>query len=353
MQPVRILSIDGGGMRGIIPARFLQLLENRLNDKRRANGLPVKPLYAYFDLIAGTSTGGLITAALTVPHPTTPGQPRYSMQQIIDIYLKDGERIFPKPSLWRKMKGYVLGGETLYAPDGIEAVLREKMGNARLSDTLKPLLVCSYDIFNNEPRFFKSREGKTDVKENFSLFHVCRSTSAGPTYFPPCNFVHEGKTFNCIDGGVFINNPSIGALAEIIRHKKFYCEEKSFGDNLSNVYVMSLGTGRYTGQLSIKESKSMSAVKWIQPMLDIMMYGVNQTTDYVQKQVLDPKNYYRFGVEVEEKYSAMDNAAPDALNYWDTLARQGFVRKATAPDGMDELAKIDAFLTNSGMYSEA
>jgi uncharacterized protein len=345
MQPIRILALDGGGMRGIIPARYLQLLENRLNEQRKAKGLPIKPLYSYFDLIAGTSTGGLISAALTVPNPTQPALPKFNMQQIIDIYLKDGERIFPKPGVWRKIKGYVLGGETLYSPDGIEAVLRERMGDVRIKNTLRPLLICSYDIFNNEPRFFKSREALDTEAENFTLFHACRSTSAGPTYFPPCNFKHAGKEYNCIDGGVFINNPSIGALAEVIRHPRFYIGDRRMDENLSNVHVLSVGTGRYNGQLSIKESERMSAVKWIQPLLDIMMYGVNQTTDYVQKQVLIEKtNYLRFNVQVkDEKYSAMDNAAPDALNYWDGLAKTEFAAK---------VADLDQFLTASGMNME-
>lgn len=346
MEPIRILALDGGGMRGIIPARFLQLLENRLNDQRRSNGLVPKPLHSYFDIIAGTSTGGLIAAALTVPDATRPSLPKYNLQQVIDIYLKDGQRIFPKPGIWRKVKGYVLGGETLYAPDGIEAVLREKMGEVRLKQTLKPVLICSYDIFNNEPRFFKTREAFETEEENFSLFHACRSTSAGPTYFPPCHFTHGKREFNCIDGGVYINNPSIGALAELIKHSRYYVGDRRIDDTLSNVHVLSVGTGRYNGQLSIKESEQMSAVKWIQPLLDIMMYGVNQTTDYVQKQVLLEKtNYIRFNVKVKEaKYSAMDNAAPDALNYWDTLSKEEFGRRA---------ADLDVFMRASGMSTQA
>jgi uncharacterized protein len=345
MEPIRILALDGGGMRGIIPARFLQLLEIRLNEQRKAKGLGPKPLYSYFDIIAGTSTGGLISAALTMPSPTRPGLPKFSLQEIIDIYTKDGERIFPKPGLWRKMKGYVLGGETLYAPDGIEAVLREKMADVRLKQTLKPVLICSYDIYNNEPRFFKSREAHETEEENFTLFHACRSTSAGPTYFPPCNFKHGSRQFNCIDGGVYINNPSIGALAELIKHSRYYLGERRIEETLSNVHVLSVGTGRYTGQLSIRESERMSAVKWIQPLLDIMMYGVNQTTDYVQKQVLEEKtNYIRFNVVVDKKeYSAMDNAAPDALSYWDGLAKTEFANKT---------AEIDTFMQASGMLTQ-
>ncbi|MGL4597477.1 MAG: patatin-like phospholipase family protein [Bacteroidia bacterium] len=343
MDPIRILSIDGGGMRGVIPARFLLLLENRLNAQRTAKGLAPKRLHEYFDLIAGTSTGGLIGVAMTVPAANNPIQPRFTFQDILNIYLQNGERIFPKPGIMRKLKGYVFGGETLYDPSGLEAVLKERMDGVRLNQSIKPLLITSYDIFNNEPRFFKTREAKSDPMENFALTDICRCTSAGPTYFPPHNFVMGGKTFNCIDGGVFINNPAVGALAEFIRHGKFYAPDKTITDTLSNVFVLSLSTGRYSGNLSISKSQSMSAVKWIQPLIDIMMYGVNQTTDYELKQVLPSPNYFRFNVDVtQEKYSAMDNGSADALAYWDKLANDQFAADA---------AYIDAFLTASGMTS--
>jgi hypothetical protein len=146
------------------------------------------------------------------------------------------------------------------------------------------------------------------------------------------------------DGGVFINNPAIGALAELIRHNKFYCPQKSLDETLKNVFVLSLGTGRYSGTLSIQKSQSMSAVKWIQPLIDIMMYGVNQTTDYELNQVLTTSNYFRFNVDVlEEKYADMDNAAPGALNYWDNLAKVKFESMVNF---------VDVFLEKSGMQTE-
>jgi uncharacterized protein len=343
MEPIRILTLDGGGMRGIIPARFLTMLEDRINQQRIAKGLPPKRIYEFFDLISGTSTGGLIGAALTVPDPKNPQQAKFNMQDIINIYLKEGKRIFPVPGFWQKAKGYVLGGETLYPGDGIDAVLKERMDGVHLQQSLKPLLITSYDIYNNEPRFFKTREAKSDPKENFALTDVCRATSAGPTYFPPHSFVFEGRTFNCIDGGVFINNPSVGALAELIKHQTFYCPGRNVDDRLLNVHILSVGTGHYTGSLPIKKSKKMSAVQWIQPLIDIMMYGVNQATDYELGQVLPTSNYFRFNVDVtNEKYSAMDLATDDALNYWDDLSKKKFAAQTQF---------IDSFTQASGLIS--
>ena len=141
---ITILSMDGGGIRGLIPARVVETLELR-------TGLPARRL---FDMIAGTSTGGIIALGLTRPS-ADPGTPMNSAKALVDLHRKQGPKIF------RRSMGHVL--LTLdglvgpkYPSDGIEAVLKDYFDTTRISEAMTPVLVTSYDTASASPYFFKS-----------------------------------------------------------------------------------------------------------------------------------------------------------------------------------------------------
>jgi patatin-like phospholipase/acyl hydrolase len=136
----RILSIDGGGIRGIIPATVLAEIERR-------TGRHVADL---FDVIAGTSTGGILACGLTIPDAT--GGPSRSASELVDMYVKEGPRIFPHEFLGG-LRSLV---DEKYSQKGIEAVLQQYMGDTMLSDAVTEIIVTAYDIERRQPFFFRS-----------------------------------------------------------------------------------------------------------------------------------------------------------------------------------------------------
>src|SRR5271154_1929690 len=218
---VRILSIDGGGIRGILPAMLLAEIERRTGE----------PVARLFDLVAGTSTGGIIALGLTIPK--SPGGPLYSAQHFVELYENQGRRIFSR-SLWRALFSLDSLSWRKYASAGIEGVLLEDFGDSRLGDAVTDVLITSYEIERRFPFFFKSRNARTRPDYDFPARDVARATSAAPTYFEPMQLPSgtNSEHYTLIDGGVFANNPAACALVEA---------RTTFGG--SDYLVVSLGTG--------------------------------------------------------------------------------------------------------------
>ena len=156
MKPFRILSIDGGGLRGIVPVLILQEIQRLLGGK---------PIHEMFDLIAGTSTGGLIAAGLTVSNDGA--NPLYTLQDLEEIYCLRGGEIFPVRSGLRSTLDNITSlWNPEYSENGISEVLNDLLGERRLMDCLTPLLVTAYDLKHNEPLLFKSRTASIDPEVN-------------------------------------------------------------------------------------------------------------------------------------------------------------------------------------------
>lgn len=344
MPKFLILSIDGGGLRGVVPLTLLQHIQRQVPD----------PVMSYFSLAAGTSTGGLIASALNIPGDQRGGF-RYTIEEVLEVYKKDGNIIFPMPlgaveSGLRKV--WSLFNAT-YPEDGIKKVFDRILGDARLADAKVPLLISSYDLFTNRPLFFKSRQAREFPTFNALLYDVCRATSAGPTYLPAHEMSYplsETDDYSprriCIDGGIFINNPSLAGLAEFSKHhtKYGYPSNAQNDINYEDVFVLSLGTGSFVGQAARKEDKRKGLLYWAPRMPEIMMRGVNQSVDYQMKQMMENGNYLRLTMDIaEEEYSAMDRADPAITDY---LIDQTVQQVIQHPGKMEELEK---FLVKAGM----
>ena len=344
MPKFLILSIDGGGLRGVVPLTVLQHIQSRVS----------KPVLSYFSLVAGTSTGGLIASALTLPGNQRGGF-RYTLEEVLEVYKQDGNTIFPMPmgaveSGLRKV--WSLFSAT-YPEEGIKKVFDRILGEARLADAKVPLLISSYDLFTNRPLFFKSRQAREFPAFNALLYDVCRATSAGPTYLPAHEMSYplsETDDYNprrmCIDGGIFINNPSMAALAEFSKHHvKYGYPSNTQGDiNYEDVFVLSLGTGSFVGQAARKEDKQKGLLYWAPRMPEVMMRGVNQSVDYQMKQMMENGNYLRLTMDIaEEEYSAMDRADPAITQY---LIEQTVQQVIQHTGKMEDLNR---FLEKAGM----
>jgi patatin-like phospholipase/acyl hydrolase len=345
---VKILSIDGGGIRGIIPALFLAEIER----------LTERPACELFDLIAGTSTGGIIALGVTVPsleEPSADRRPRWSAQDLAGLYASEGPKIFHR-SLLRTIETVDGLLEEKYAATGLEAALERYLGGARLSEALTDVLIPSYDLQQHEPFFFKSfqprvrrgpRPRDSAVKSavpstpspptrDYPMTVVARATSAAPTYFEPDHLLaspagHAPSDYALTDGGTFANNPAMCAYAEALRNRPG-----------AEVLVVSLGTGRLTKSISFEHAKHWGVVQWARPLLGVMMDGSSAAIDYQLDELLgQDAGHFRFQTVLEGASDRLDDAAVSNIDGLRALAEASIEREQA------RLAKVCERLTTS------
>jgi len=311
---IRVLSIDGGGIRGILPAQILVALEEKL---QRKTGNPQARIADYFDMIAGTSTGGILTCAYLMPDKYDPKRARYSAQQAVELYLEHGGSIF-STSTYQFLKS--LGGITqeLYSQKSIEAVLLKYFGDVHLRDLIKPCLITSYDVYESRAYFFRQHQAREKDGRNFFVRDVARSTAAAPVYFEAAHAKSMTDVlYPLIDGGVFANNPALCAYAEA--HTVNFGVPITKHRTAEDFFIFSLGTGSAIKRgLLHNDIKDWGALEWIKPLVDIMMSGVSQTVHYqldqIYKAIGKPTQYVRIDPELYSAKSDMDDASPKNLN---------------------------------------
>lgn len=279
----RILSIDGGGIRGLIPSTIIDEWEKTLG-----------PISTHFHMLSGTSTGGILAAALAQG---------VTAEKLIGFYKARGPEIFAS-------QFSSLGGVTgeLYGADNLVAAIKSVL-KGNLSQVEKDLLITAYNIEARQPHFFKSWKARgyeldkeTSRDNNFQLVDVCRSTSAAPTFFSPALVKNEtGKSFPLIDGGVFANNP---AMCAYVAARRLYPKADEY-------IVVSLGTGSLVKPVKYADATSFGLAGWLRPLLDIMFDGVASTTEYELSQL--GISQYRFQTSLAGASEAMDDASPENL----------------------------------------
>lgn len=317
---VKILSIDGGGIRGIIPAMVLNEIERRTK----------RPIASLFDLIAGTSTGGILALGLTVPR--TCKAPLYTASQMTEFYDREGARIFSCP-LARRAGACGNLRRSKYSSAGIEQVLIQHFGTSRLCDAATDVLITAYEIERSFPFFFRSAIARERPDYDFPAREVARATSAAPTYFEPMKLPSGTFTdhYTLIDGGVFANNPAACALVEA----------RTTHPDARDFLVVSLGTGELTRCLPYDQAKNWGVMRWAMPMLDVVFDGVSRTVDYQLRRLLpdtagECKHYYRFQTTLDGHNHRIDNANPDNITALKALA-YNLVERESA--GIDTLCK--------------
>jgi predicted acylesterase/phospholipase RssA len=215
---VTVLSIDGGGVRGIIPAIILSFLEEKLQE---LDG-PDARIADYFDVVAGTSTGGLLTAMLTAPGKN--GRPLFDAKDLAQFYIDHSPKIFPQKN-WilskifgtlRMVRGPKYDGKYLHA------LLRQYLGDLRLDKALTNVIIPTFDIAFLQPTIFSSFELKQRPYKNALLSDISIGTSAAPTFFPAHYFETKDangstRAFNLVDGGLAANNPTLCAMNQVTK----------------------------------------------------------------------------------------------------------------------------------------
>jgi uncharacterized protein len=304
-----ILSIDGGGIRGVIPAMVLNHVEECCG----------RPIGELFDVIAGTSTGGIIALGLSCPDGD--GGYKVSARDLVNLYVDEGERIFP-PGWHRKIRQLT---EEKYSADGLEEVLKDQFGDCRLSEAKTGVIVTSYDIQRREPVFFRSAKAKDDPDDyDFPMWEVARATSAAPTYFEPAKVDANPPTpdYALIDGGVFANNPGMCALVDVHAGRA----------NTEDTLMVSLGTGALVRKLEYDKARKWGLKGWAPHLLDVVFDGVSDTVDYQLSQLLGD-SYHRFQTRLDRATDDLDDARPGNLEDLE-LEAESLIR--------DNRARLDA-----------
>jgi hypothetical protein len=288
---MRILSIDGGGIRGLIPAVVLAEIERRTG--RRIAEL--------FDLIAGTSTGGLLACALTAPSASGDGTPRFTAAELSGLYEQEGPRIFSRSLLKRIFSVEGLLDER-YEDDGLNRALDTYLGRTRLREALTPILVTAYDIEERAAFFFRSGRAVQDPEYDFSMVDVARATSAAPTYFEPVEVTDAAgvRSYPLIDGGVFAINPAMCAYADV-------------PDPSAVELIASLGTGRLTRPIPYRKARWWGQLEWARPLIDVVFDGAADTVEFQLGRLLPENDYIRLQVELRRANDDLDDASEENL----------------------------------------
>ncbi|MBT2581248.1 patatin-like phospholipase family protein [Planococcus sp. ISL-109] len=315
----KILSIDGGGIRGILPAMMLCELERRTG----------KPVAEQFDIFVGTSTGAILALGLLVPDGK---QPRYSANDILRLYEREAESMFRKSFLHR---AFGLAGRflhTQYNHREFEHVLKVYFEELKLSDLLKPAVIPSYDIHGRHAHFFKSTCSKLDERPPDSeIRHIIRAATAAPSYFAPAAMPGYPKAA-FIDGGVFANDPGMCAYTEAL---------DLYGGETEDFLLVSLGTGEAQREIDVTGLQAWFHYGWARSLLKVMMDGSSDSVDHQLSHALasegEQQRYYRF----QEKLPADDSGIEQLDRVTaDNLARLRQLGKKMIDRQSDELDRL-------------
>lgn len=338
----RILTIDGGGIRGILPGQLLVKLEEVIQSK---TGNKSAKIGDYFDLVAGTSTGGILSTFILCPGKD--GKAKYHAKEVVNLYIEKGDDIFHK-SIGRTIKS--IGGiaDEKYSAKNLESILKEKLGEeVMLANLISPCLIPSYDIENRKAMFFNQFEAAKDPNYNFKLWEIARATSAAPTYFEPKKIKNEsGDEFNLIDGGVFANNPALCAYVETREHFK---NEAGKNRTAKDMFMVSIGTGSVEKPYMYDKAKNWGIAEWLKPLVDIMMSGSSETVDYQLKHIFDSEGVRNQYVRIEPIMGAadtsIDNVKKDNLKALKLAGEKSAKLFEKQLDLIaDQLIKIDALV---------
>ena len=273
----RVLALDGGGIRGLFTASFLSTLEDlgggRIGD--------------HFDLIVGTSMGGILALALAYGSPA---------RTIFDLFLEKGRLVFARP----RRLGMLLRPK--YDGRYLAAILRDFFGDKVLNDVTTPVCVTSYELENSYPRIWKDEHAADLVPAGDEpAWKVALATSSAPVFFPGTQ-VSKGDSH--VDGGLFANNPSLVGLTEAVRY---------FGQPLGSIRILSVGAGERAERIPYERARRMGAWFWKTAVLEHMLIAQARISHEIALRLLEPEQYLRVNVPLERPYALDDYEAAKNL----------------------------------------
>jgi uncharacterized protein len=270
----RILTIDGGGLKGVFPAAMLATLEAEIG----------RPVASYFDLIAGTSTGGIIALALGLGTPAA---------DILSLYRDTGHQIFPK----KRFGGNFGLLRAKYSNVPLRQILAGAFGEKRLGESAVRLLIPSMDLAAERVHVYKTSHHPDLVRDyKLSAVEVALATVAAPTYFP----VHvsaEGMPY--VDGSLFARNPLGLAVVEAIGVLQWPRDE---------IRVLSLGcTSTHLG-VGWQKRISLGGAHWAAKIADVFMKAQSSSSIVTAHALIGAANVVRINPDMSHHRFTMDGA---------------------------------------------
>ena len=322
--PFKILSIDGGGIKGLYSALVLAHLEEEFGVK----------LVDYFDMICGTSTGGLIALGLASGK---------SARELATFYEQEGPTIFSNQNwlasvfkfLTSTPRQALLGGK--YGHKRLEAAIEKVLGaDTRMSEAQALLCIPSFNLMKGYPRVFKfpHKEGNIHTSKYGRMVDVALATTAAPTYFPIAAI--DGSYY--VDGGVWANNPTLCGVLEALRY--FVGPGKTLhgrneGKEFSNYAILSVGSVQERSAWSIKgrigsKWRKRGFISWQDKLFQTSLDGQAQFADNFTSKLIHwtqaPGTYHRIEsppLSVEQhQIIGLDKASPASISQLMTLGRQ-------------------------------
>ena len=303
----KILSIDGGGIKGLYSARILDHFEKKFNCC----------ISDHFDLLCGTSTGGLIALAASLKIP---------MSEICSFYEIEGPSIFPeypkkKILSWLFKKKITDGDinqimkEGKFSDGPLKAALQKVFGERQIKESQNYLCIPSYTVTEARPWVFKKDFGEELDRDDKAYYvDVALATTAAPTFFPMAEIpYYDNKQF--IDGGVWANNPTLTGLIEALR---FFVGE---GKEFDSIRILSVSSLSITGGKPTGLKRERSFFDWRKDLFETSMTGQSLFTDYFMKQIKQLEKVAIDYVRVpsadiareQEDHIQLDVATPQAL----------------------------------------
>ncbi len=318
---VRVLSVDGGGVRGILPVRVLVALEE-MTGRRTAE---------LFDIVVGTSIGGI--GLLGLMRPGDNGAPMWTARDLLDEYSTRAAEIFPDTSLsWPQSMqqlsemirrpsptAALLGsnprlGNARYDPAGLIDILTGQLGGAMLSEALRQTIVTSYDVRAQQPVLFDSAAVNEGRQEDVPMITAARATSAAPTFFPPMiDTDASGEERLLVDGGIFANSPALLG----------YQAARANGASPDEVVLVSLGTGLHgpNNSLSPNEYMGSSWFRLAQSLMQSAQVGNASVIDSFFRTIIGER-YWRFDAALTGPINHdMDNTTVEHVRWLDTAGK--------------------------------
>ncbi|MHC5594529.1 MAG: patatin-like phospholipase family protein [Nostoc sp.] len=309
----RILALDGGGIRGIIAARILQQVEQEIRNQGKGNFL-----HEYFDLVAGTSTGSMLTGGIAIGNES---------DELIKMYLDRGKDIFPTdrkdryknfPPIIKSILDVL--SPPKYSHDGITTVLKDAYKSTRMKDIEKPIiLILAYDTLYRNTTFFTNCHPDIGDRwyDDCYLWEICTASASAPTFFPPYKLEPVDKEkfgdweFPHIDGGVSANNPSLAALSLVMRISQSSVspaiKQKYKLENLrlEDISILSIGTGQTGEPCQYQQISKWRGFDWAKNLTNIFMEPTSEIATTICRQIMggyDSKRYLRLQFDLNETF---------------------------------------------------
>lgn len=283
-----LLSLPGGGIRGIMQLKMLAEIENRTG----------KSIIELFDGISGTSIGGVISCVLTMPDPMNPTKPKYSPQNLLDFFAANKERFFV--SKWQSVGGLF---RTRYKTTSLKNMLLELLGDNLFSNRLLPIVLTANDLQLERGRCFESTG-----PQDFYTRALAMATAAAPTYFKPQHVfplnVESHPGYLLTDGGTFMNHP-VTAGKRLIHN--------IYGTEQDEIFILSLGTGTLGDIKRVEHLKRGGMLAWAPTIANVCITG-SASSDHYDAQFENGRHYHHLSPLIGEHNAALDDASDQNIS---------------------------------------